>query len=255
MRENKVRTIWEAGGAVVNGWLAIPHAFSAETMAAAAFDSVTVDTQHGMVDFPDAVSMLAAMSAYAPTPLARVAWNDPAAIMKLLDAGSYGIVCPMINTAEECERFVGACRYAPAGYRSFGPARGLLYGGPDYAARANDTIVTMAMIETAEAVDNADAIMATPGLDGVYIGPNDLAISLGNPPNPEPTAANVIEACDTVLACARRRGLAAGMHTPSGASARDKIEKGYQFVTIANDTRLMAAAAAREIDAARGGNA
>ena len=255
MRENRVRTIWEQGGAAVNGWLAIPHAFSAETMANAPFDSVTVDTQHGMVDFPDAVPMFAAMSAYAPTPLARAPWNDPAAIMKLLDAGAYGVICPMINTAEECARFVGACRYAPAGYRSFGPARGLLYGGPDYAAKANDTIVAIAMIETAEAVDNVEEIMSVPGLDGVYIGPNDLAISLGNPPNPEPTAANTVEACETVLACAKRRGLAAGMHTPSGASARDKIDKGYRFVTIANDARLLAAAAADEIAAARGGNA
>ena len=255
MRENRVRTVWEQGGAVVNGWLAIPHAFSAETMANAPWDSVTIDTQHGMVDFPDAVPMFAAMSAYAPAPLARVPWNDPAAIMKLLDAGAYGIICPMINTAEECERFVGACRYAPAGYRSFGPARGLLYGGPDYAAAANGTIVAMAMIETAQAVDNVEEIMAVPGLDGVYIGPNDLAISLGNPPNPEPTAANVVEACETVLACARRRGIAAGMHTPSGASARDKIEKGYTFVTVANDARLLAAAAAAEIAAARGANA
>ena len=255
MRENRVRTIWEQGGAAVNGWLAIPHAFSAETMANAPFDSVTVDTQHGMVDFPDAVPMFAAMSAYAPTPLARAPWNDPAAIMKLLDAGAYGVICPMINTAEECARFVGACRYAPAGYRSFGPARGLLYGGPDYAAKANDTIVAMAMIETAEAVDNVEEIMSVPGLDGVYIGPNDLAISLGNPPNPEPTAANTVEACETVLACAKRRGLAAGMHTPSGASARDKIDKGYRFVTIANDARLLAAAASDEIAAARGGNA
>ena len=255
MRENRVRTIWEQGGAAVNGWLAIPHAFSAETMANAPFDSVTVDTQHGMVDFPDAVPMFAAMSAYAPTPLARAPWNDPAAIMKLLDAGAYGVICPMINTAEECARFVGACRYAPAGYRSFGPARGLLYGGPDYAAKANETIVAMAMIETAEAVDNVEEIMSVPGLDGVYIGPNDLAISLGNPPNPEPTAANTVEACETVLACAKRRGLAAGMHTPSGASARDKIDKGYRFVTIANDARLLAAAAADEIAAARGGNA
>ena len=255
MRENKVRTIWQQGGAVVNGWLAIPHTFSAETMANAPFDSVTIDTQHGMVDFPDAVSMFAAMSGYAPTPLARVPWNDPGAIMKLLDAGSYGIICPMINTAGECERFVGACRYAPDGYRSFGPARGLLYGGADYAAGANDTIVAIAMIETAEAVENVDEIMSVPGLDGIYIGPNDLAISLGNPPNPEPTAPNVVEACETVLAAAKRHGLAAGMHTPSGASARDKIDKGYQFVTIANDTRLLASAAASEIGVARGGNA
>jgi 4-hydroxy-2-oxoheptanedioate aldolase len=255
MRENKVRTIWQDGGAVVNGWLGIPSSFSAEVMAATPYDAITIDTQHGMVDFTDAVSMLGAISGYGPTPFARVPWNDPAAIMKLLDAGAYGIVCPMINTAEECERFVGACRYAPAGYRSFGPARASLYGGPDYAAKANETIVTMAMIETEQAVSNLDEIMAVDGLDAIYVGPNDLAISLGNPPNPEPTAANVIEAVDTILAAAKRNDVAAGIHCPHGASARDKIEKGFQFVTIANDFRLMALASANEIEVARGGNA
>tara|TARA_B100001971_G_scaffold26744_1_gene21127 strand:- start:265 stop:1032 length:768 start_codon:yes stop_codon:yes gene_type:complete len=255
MRENRVKSIWAGGGAVVNGWLAIPNTFSAETMANTPYDSVTVDTQHGMVDFPDAVAMFGAMSAYAPTPFARVPWNDPAAIMKLLDAGAYGIICPMINTVEECERFVGACRYAPTGYRSFGPARGLLYGGSDYAAEANSTITTMAMIETEQAVANLDEILAVDGLDGIYVGPNDLAISLGNPPNPEPTAPNVVKAVETIVKVARDRGLGAGIHCPSGASARDKIEKGFNFVTIANDARLLAQASMTEIKLARGDNA
>ena len=255
MRENRVKTIWRQGGAVVNGWLGIPNTYSAEMMANTPYDSITIDTQHGMVDFPDAVKMFGAVSAYAPTPLARVPWNDPGAIMKLLDAGAYGIICPMINTAEECARFVGACRYAPAGYRSFGPARGILYGGADYAEHANHTIVAMAMIETEQAVSNLDEILSTDGLDGIYIGPNDLAISLGNPPNAEPTAANVIAAVDATLAAAARHGLSAGIHCPSGASARHKIEKGFTFVTIANDARLMAQASAAEIKQARGENA
>ena len=255
MRENRVKTIWRQGGAVVNGWLGIPNSFSAEMMANTPYDSITVDTQHGMVDFADAVRMFGAVSVYPPTPLARVPWNDPGAIMKLLDAGAYGIICPMINTADECIRFVGACRYAPAGYRSFGPARGILYGGADYAEHANDTIIAMAMIETEQAVSNLDEIMSVDGLDGIYIGPNDLAISLGNPPNPEPTAANVIAAVNTTLAAAKRHGIAAGIHCPSGASARDKIEKGFQFVTISNDARLMAQASAAEIKEARGENA
>ncbi len=254
MRENGVRNIWAAGGNVVNGWLAIANSFSAEVMANEPFDSVTVDIQHGMVDFQPAVSMLQAISTTAATPLARVPWNDPASIMKVLDAGAYGVICPMINTGAECERFVGACRYAPAGYRSFGPARGLLYGGPDYAKHANDTIITFAMIETAEAVDNLDAIMSVDGLDAIYIGPNDLAISLGNPPLPEPTAPNVIEAVDTILAAAKRHDVVAGIHCPDGASAKHKFDKGFQFATIANDARLMATAANAQIAVARGGN-
>jgi len=254
MRESRVRTIWNQGGAVVNGWLAIANSYSAETMASAPFDAVTIDTQHGMVDFPDAVNMFAAMSAYEPTPLARVPWNDPAAIMKLLDAGAYGIVCPMINSGEECARFIGACRYAPQGYRSFGPARGILYGGADYAKHANATIAAIAMIETRQALDRLDEIMSVDGLDAIYIGPNDLAISLGHPPNAEPSAPEVKDAVNDILAAAKRNRVVAGIHCPSGASARDKIERGFQLVTIANDARLMAQAAHAEIALARGEN-
>ena len=241
MRANKVRDIWAKGGGVINGWLAIANSFSAEIMAHEDFDSVTVDMQHGMVDFQAAIPMLQALSTRDVTPLARVPWNEPAFIMKILDAGAYGIICPMINTREECEKFVGACRYAPEGYRSFGPPRGLLYGGKDYAAKANETIIAMAMIETRQAVANLDEIMTTPGLDGIYVGPNDLAISLGYPPNPEPEEPEVAEAVATILAAAKRNGVKAGIHCPHGPSALDKIKKGFDFTTLANDARMLSA--------------
>ncbi len=252
MRENGIRKIWDDGGAVVNGWLAIANSFSAEVMANAPFDSVTVDMQHGMVDFQAGVAMLQAISTRDVTPLARVPWNDPAAIMKILDAGAYGIVCPMINNREECERFVGACRYAPAGYRSFGPARGLIYGGPDYAQAANDTIITLAMIETSESLDNLDEIMTVPGLDAIYIGPSDLAISLGHLPQPDPTEPVVVEAIGTILKAAQRNGVRAGIHCANGAMVKRMTDQGFQFCTISNDVRLMAAAANAEISTARG---
>ena len=171
MRENRVRKLLAQGETVLNGWLSIGNSFSAEVMSAEAFDSVTVDTQHGMSDIQAAIEMLLAVSSKEPTPMARVNWNDPAPIMKLLDAGAYGIICPMINNRDECERFVQACRYPPAGYRSFGPARGLLYGGADYYEHANATVFTMAMIETRDAMGKLDEIMAVEGLDGIYIGP------------------------------------------------------------------------------------
>jgi len=252
LRANKVREIWSAGGAVVNGWLAIANSFSAEVMAHEDFDSLTVDMQHGMVDFQPAIGMLQAISTRDVAPLARVPWNEPAFIMKILDAGAYGIVCPMINTRADCEKFVGACRYAPAGYRSFGPPRGLLYGGGDYAKHANATIIAMGMIETREAVANLDEIMTVDGLDGIYIGPNDLAISLGFPPNPEPVEPEVREAVETILAAAKRHGVQAGIHCPNGSSARHKIEMGFTFVTLGNDARMLATAAKDDIKTARG---
>jgi 4-hydroxy-2-oxoheptanedioate aldolase len=148
MRPNNIRTVWNAGQCVVNGWLAIPSAFSAEVMAHCGWDSLCIDIQHGMVDYQTATTMMQAISTTAVTPIVRVPWNDPAIIMKCLDAGAYGIVCPMINSGEDALRFAGACRYPPMGYRSLGPIRAQLYGGSDYAAKANEEIVALAMIET-----------------------------------------------------------------------------------------------------------
>src|SRR5438067_1863622 len=126
VRKNKVREIWAHGGCAVNGWLSIPSSYSAEGVAHQGFDSVTVDLQHGMTDIQAAIGMLQAISATDAMPLVRVGGNDPVAIMKMLDAGAYGVICPMISTLEDAERFADACRYPPRGHRSFGPSRGLL---------------------------------------------------------------------------------------------------------------------------------
>ncbi|MCG8511282.1 MAG: aldolase/citrate lyase family protein [Rhodospirillales bacterium] len=252
MRENRVRTAWAEGRGAITAWLTIANSYSAELHAAEDFDAITVDVQHGMVNYQQAYEMMQAISTGSPAPFARVPWNDPAAIMKMLDGGAYGIVCPMINSREECERFVGACRYAPTGYRSFGPARGLLHGGPDYFEHANETIVTLAMIETRQALDNLDEIVAVDGLDAVYIGPNDLAISLGYPPAGEPEAQEVIDAVGTIFEKSKKAGVRAGIHVPSGDSARRRVDEGFDFCAIANDAKLLTAAAQREIAAFRG---
>ena len=178
-RPNGVREAWQEGRAVINSWLGIPSSFSAEVMASMGWDSLVVDMQHGMIDYQMMVTMLQGISTTNVTPLVRVPWNDPAHIQKALDAGAYGIVCPMINNRAEAEKFVGSCRYAPLGYRSSGPIRASLYGGADYHAKANDIVVAFGMIETQEALDNLDAILSTPGLDAIYVGPSDLSISLG----------------------------------------------------------------------------
>lgn len=256
MRKNGVREIWEGGGKVVNGWLAIPDSISAEVMARSGLDSVTIDMQHGLVEYQAAVTMLQAISITDATPMARVPWNDPIPIMKMLDAGAYGIICPMVNNREECERFVGACRYAPAGYRSFGPARAAMYAGADYAANANSSVITMAMIETAEAMENLEAIMSVEGLDAVYVGPTDLSISLGHAPGTkgaslEPVADNVIAAIDEILSMAAKKGIKTGIQCTSGDGVRDKFQKGFDLGTITGDLRLLAAGAAADIKAAR----
>jgi 4-hydroxy-2-oxoheptanedioate aldolase len=243
MRENNVRSIWKRGGAVINGWLGIPSSIAAENMAQAGWDGLTVDLQHGHVDYHVAVTMLQAISTTGTTPLARVPWMEPGIIMKLLDAGAYGIVCPMINTRAECEAFVGACRYAPRGYRSFGPVRATWYGGADYFKHANDTVITMAMIETKQAMDNLDEILSVPELDSLYIGPNDLAISLGYAPSGVPTDPVVVDAIKTIAAGAKRHGVYAGIHCGSTAMAKQMIGLGFQFVTLLADNAFLVSAA------------
>jgi 4-hydroxy-2-oxoheptanedioate aldolase len=253
MRENRIRTIWRNGGAVINGWLAIPSSLSAETMSHQGWDSLTVDQQHGVVDYQAAVTMLQAISTTDTMPLTRVPWLEPGIIMKMLDAGAYGIICPMINTRQEAEALVGACRYAPVGYRSFGPVRALMYAGPDYPKMANETVLAIAMIETRKALDNLDEIMSVPGLDGIYIGPSDLALSLGGTPQPDQTEPKVVAAIEAILAAAKKHGVAAGIHCGTTVYARKMIDLGFQLVTIMNDNLLMASAAKRAVKELREG--
>src|SRR5262245_20242399 len=177
VRENTLKAMWARGEAAVNGWLSIPSAFSAEVMAHQGFDSLVVDMQHGVVDYQVAVTMLQAISTTSVVPLAREPWLDPAIIMKTLDAGAYGVICPMITTRPQAETLVRICKYAPKGFRSFGPIRASLYAGMDYAQKANDELLVMPMIETAEAVQNIDEILSVPGIDAVYVGPADLSLT------------------------------------------------------------------------------
>ncbi len=253
MRENNVKKIVAAGGKVVNGWLGIPSAVSAEFMAHQGWDSMCIDMQHGLIDYQESVAMLQAISTTNVTPIVRVPWNEPDMIMKALDAGAYGVICPMINTREQCEAFVGACRYAPVGYRSWGPTRGMIYGGADYAKESNTTMLAIAMIETQEGLDNVDAIMSVKGLDGVYVGPSDLGISLGFPPGFDPVEPKLLAAFDKIADAAKRHKVIAGIHCGSSAYALKMIERGYNFVTILGDIRLMAWAAKNAVTAVKTG--
>jgi 4-hydroxy-2-oxoheptanedioate aldolase len=252
MRSNLIKDKMLAGQPVVNGWLTIPSSVSAEVMAHAGFDSLTVDMQHGLMNYDVALTMLQAVSTTTVTPLTRVPWNEPGIIMKMLDAGSYGIICPMVSSREECERFVGACRYPPAGYRSYGPTRAAIYAGSDYAASANDTVLTFAMIETKGAMDNLDAIMSVPGLDGIYVGPADLSQALGGPPGADWQDGPVPEALERILAAANRHGLFAGIHNGSPSYAKTMTQKGFDFVTIASDLQYLNVYARQVVQAVKG---
>jgi len=251
VRENTLRAIWAKGGAVVNGWLAIPSAFSAEVMAHQGFDSLTIDMQHGVVDYQVAVTMLQAIATTPVIPLARVPWNDPGRLMKILDAGVYGVICPMINTRAEAEALVAACKYPPRGYRSWGPVRASIYAGADYGDRANPDLLVMPMIETAEALKNLDEILSVPGVDAVYVGPGDLSLALGCKPRLDQTDPPVVEAQQRIVEACRRHGVVAGIHNNTAAYALTMIEAGYRFVTLASDARFLAARAGEEVTAVR----
>jgi 4-hydroxy-2-oxoheptanedioate aldolase len=240
MRANLLTDAWVRGRRTANGWLSIPSSFAAEVMAHQGWDSLTIDLQHGVVDYQTAVGMLQAISTTATVPMVRVPWLDPGIVMKMLDAGSYGVICPMINNRAEAETFVRACRYPPRGNRSMGPIRATLFAGEDYARHANDTVLALAMIETAAALDDLDAILATPGLDGIYVGPSDLSAALGCPPILDPVEPTVVAAIEYVLAKAKQAGLRAGIHTGTPAYARRMHALGFDFISLASDSRLLA---------------
>ena len=241
MRKNKLKQIFKEGKAAVNGWLQIPSSFSAEVMAHQGWDSLTIDMQHGVIDYQNTLQMLQAISTTDVVPMVRVNWNEPGQIMKILDAGTYGVICPMVNNREQAEKFVQACIYPPKGYRSFGPLRGLIYGGSDYTDYSNDEILKFAMIETKEALDNLDPIMSTPGLNGIYIGPADLSLAIGEEPSfDKPEGDKVYDTIMKILEHAKKNNIIAGIHNMKADYADKMIKKGFQLVTVGSDQRCPA---------------
>jgi 4-hydroxy-2-oxoheptanedioate aldolase len=239
MRKNNLRHLWGEGKTAVNAWLTIPSPWTAEVLAHTGFDAVTIDLQHGLSDYMTSLSMLQAISTSGAVPLVRVPWNDPAIIMRLLDAGAYGVICPMINNRKEAETFVGACRYPPEGYRSYGPTRAVVYAGEDYVSQANGEILTFAMIETAEALRNLDEIAGTRGLDGLYIGPFDLSMSLGHPVLADFENPELLRALDAVADIASKHHLVAGIHAGRPENATRFSGRGFRLITPVNDMALL----------------
>lgn len=251
MQPHRLRTLWQSGGAAVNGWLAIPNSFSAETMAHQGWDSLTIDLQHGVVDYQAMLPMLQAIQTTETVPVVRVPWLEPGILMKTLDAGASAVICPMVNTREDAQKLVAWTSYAPRGTRSFGPIRALLVHGADYPTQANDHVVRFAMIETAQALDNLDDILSVEGLDAVYIGPSDLSLSLGCRPVFDDVDPKAQQAIEHILARAKAHGLVAGIHNGSPRVALERQALGFQFLTVGSDARLMAAGAQQTVAAMR----
>ena len=249
---NRVKQLWLEGRTTVNGWLAIPSGFSAEVMAQAGWDSLTVDLQHGLQDYMTMVACFQAIQSHPVLPMVRVPWNEPGIIGKVLDAGAYGVICPMVNTRTEAEAFVAACLYPPRGKRSNGPIRAGIYGvTTGYQKTANDEVLCIPMIETQEALDNLDAILDVPGISAVYIGPSDLGFSMGLIPILDREEPQILAAYERVVAATRQRGIIAGVHCGSVAYAARAIGMGFRLVTVGSDAVFINQAARATVSGLR----
>ena len=253
MEVNKLAQLWAEGHATLNGWCSIGNPFSAEIMAAQGYDSITIDMQHGALDYSAALPMFQAMRASGVSLIARVPWRDPAHIMKALDAGAMGIICPMVNSRAEADEFVSYMRYPPLGQRSFGPTR-VGIAMPGYGVAANDQVLALAMIETADGVANLEEIAATPGLDGIYVGPADLTLGTQEgrlAPGFDREEPEMVDLIKRIANVCRKNEIRACLHCGTPEYAVRAIGWGYNLTTVSGDSRLLAAAAGASVKAFR----
>ena len=249
---NALRALWQSGGVAHGAWLSMPSTISAEVVARSGFDYVCIDLQHGLVGYEMAVQMLQALDLAASAPVVRVPWNEPGIIGRMLDAGAMSIIVPMVNSPAEARAAAAACRYAPAGARSFGPLRPFLRDGPGYYASANAEVACIPMIETAQAVANLDAILDVPGIDAVYVGPADLSITLGLPPGNNDDRPEFVAALEKIVAACRARGIVPGIHASAALAARRRAQ-GFRMITVSADQLALGDGVRADLKRAREG--
>ena len=248
MRPNPLRAKWAAGRPAIGGWLSIPNLITAEAVAFAGLDYVCIDMQHGLIDFSDVVHMLPAVNLGGVTPIVRIPESSTANISTALDAGALGVIIPLVNSAEEAAAAVASCRYPPLGDRSFGATRAAAVEGPDYYERANEEVACIPMIETLEAIDDLDRILAIPGIDVAYVGPSDLSISMGYRPGTR--AKPFLTMLDRIVEACRRHGVVPGIQA-APSTAADRLERGFRMVTVLSDIQTFRAAIDLALDDAQ----
>ena len=242
MKTNPVRAKLKRGEPSVGTWLTLPDSIAARLMARVGFDWLTVELEHTPVTFETAATSFAIIAASGVVPLARVPWNTAENIKRVLDTGAWGIVVPMVNSRAEAEAAVAAARYAPLGARSIGGqlhAANFETDGATYYQRANDEILVVLMAETVRAIEAADAILSVPGIDVIFIGPNDLLHSMGRPPAFDSDDKQFIDATQHILKTAKKHGVAPGIHVVDAAAAKRRIAEGFQFIAVASEAGLM----------------
>ncbi len=251
MRENTLKTAWANGEPTLGLWLSAADPATVEMLGGVGFDYICLDTQHGLVEYSNAVPALQAQARSEAIPIARAPWNEPGIIGKLLDAGMMGIVIPMVNTVAEAEAAVAACRYAPQGARSFGPARAAAALGPGYYPDANDQIACIPMIETTTALENLDDIVKVEGIDAIYVGPADLGISLGLGPGSDNEHQSFQDAIAHILSACQSSGITPGIHSVPDL-VQMRLEQGFRMVTATSDTGAAVSGARAHLAIAKG---
>ena len=255
MPKNPLKAAWAAGRMAFGLWSVVPGSFGAEILSETGADYVCVDQQHGAIDYDAMVPMFQAIRAEGAAPITRVLSNDPFLIMKALDAGAWGVIVPLVNSAEDAARAASACRYPPRGMRSYGPVRAAGVIGSRDPEELGAQVLCLVMVETREALERVDEIASTPGVDGIYIGPADLALSLGLAPTLDIQEGEHAEAIERIKEACQRNGIVAGIHSAAGEWARRHAEAGFDMVTVATDAALLREAALREVAVARGEDA
>jgi 4-hydroxy-2-oxoheptanedioate aldolase len=247
---NPLRAKWTADEATLGLWSSVSSPASVELLSRSGADYVCIDLQHGLADFADLASLLQAIGTGGAAPLVRVAANEAWQIGKALDQGALGVIVPLVETADEATRAVAACRYPPDGIRSFGPSRAAGVIGSLEPEVLGGEVVCFVMVETCRGLENVAAIAQVTGLDGIYIGPSDLAVSLGLSPR-QRDAPEHRAAVETIRAACTTRGIVPGIHCAAGEAASKYVLEGFRFVTVTTDVLMLGRSAARELEAAR----
>ncbi len=249
-RPNPLKQLFAEGKPALGGWVTLEGALKTEAFARGGFDWLTIDLQHGALTLESARPLITAIEAAGPTPLIRVPWNEPSAIMRALDAGAYGVIVPLVNSRAEAEAAVAAAKYPPMGTRSSGPWRAGLSGVSGYQSWANDETIVIVMIETRQAVEQANDILSVPGVDGVYVGPSDLSLAYGLPPAPDQTDPAWNAAIDTILASCARHGVVPGIAGNAQVAIKRQAQ-GFRFLEVSRDTTVLLRGAQEDVAAVR----
>lgn len=244
MRINHVRQRLQNGEPSLGTWLALPSPEAAEYVSKLGLDWLVADTEHNAIDIRTLSQMFMAMASSGVAPMVRIPWNNPEHFKRVLDAGAWGVVVPMVNTREEAEQAVSAARYPMTGTRSVGGSRHAVSfdtSASEYFEHANDQVLVVIQIEHIDGVNNADEIFSVPGIDACFIGPNDLAASMGLGLGValESDMPEVVEAIEHIRVTAKKHGVAPGIHTSGAAGANMRMEQGFQFCALASELKFM----------------